>query len=150
MHTHMRTHRDVSTFGLPNSQAHGRNMLILKGRGDEGASPSPGQFAHPHLAASPPLPRPPGIRRFHLHTEQDSSVPLRKFLQSGPETMARLPRELGARLALAAGEGEGRGHCQAFPAGQRLFIPSSWPCPAQVRCHPPLKTAPPSPPPPTM
>ena len=55
--------------------------------------------------------------------------------------MARLRRGLGDRLALAAGAGEGGGHCQTFPAEQGLFIPRFWPCPAQGPCHLPLKTA---------
>lgn len=103
----------------------------------ERALPQKASLLTPTSQPPSPLPRPPGIRRFCLHTGQDSWVPLRKFLRLGPETIARLPREVGARLALAAGEGEDGGHCQGVPAGQGLFIPRSWPCPDQGPCHPP-------------
>ena len=62
--------------------------------------------------------------------------------------MARLPREVGTRLASAAGEGEGRGPCQAFPAGQG-YLYQLLPGPALGPCHPPLQTAHPPPQPPT-
>lgn len=114
--------------------------------------PQKANLLTPYLVA--PHPHFPGLQASggSAYTQDKTPrflVPLRKFLRLRPETMARLPREVGTRPARAAGEEEGGGHCHAFPTGQCYLYPAPGPALPKGPATLSLKTAHPPPQPPT-